>query len=194
MQLDFDQQYAYPILGIDEAGRGALAGPVVVAGIVCETFKQIQQTRDMGIDDSKKISPRKREEIYDYLIKHFDHRIVAVDNNTIDAVNILNATMLGAKQVIIAKGDRCETILMDGNKAPDPKSIPIVNGDNLSFSIACGSILAKVARDMYMLEIHQEHPDYMWDQNKGYPTRKHKEAILRCGESKYHRSTFKLKA
>ena len=163
------------IAGVDEAGRGPLAGPVVAAVAIFDNKTIIPK-----INDSKKLSAKVREELYDEIIKHaVSYGVGIVHQKEIDKINILQAT-LKAMQLAVAKLKVTpDLILIDGNKSFDSK-IPtktIVKGDSKSYSIAAASILAKVTRDRIMIAESKKHPEYLWYKNKGYGTKEHIKAI-----------------
>ncbi|MFW5702242.1 MAG: ribonuclease HII [Bacteroidota bacterium] len=176
--------------GIDEAGRGAIAGPVVAAAVIisgadfdCE-----------GIDDSKKIPAVKRSELFEKLCKSgIIYNYAAIDNHKIDEINILRAAMLAMKEAAGGLSERPGHLLIDGNRYED-NSIPfttIIGGDALSISIAAASIIAKVVRDRWMIETaHAQYPEYGFDRHKGYGTRAHYDAIEKNGLCALHRNTF----
>ena len=176
------------IAGIDEVGRGPLAGPVVAAAVILPVEFDL-----LGIDDSKKLSEKKRETLFP-LIKELAiaYGIGVVNNQTIDEVNILEATKLAMKQAIESLRQGPEYLLIDALTLKDVE-IPqqgIVKGDSKSVSIAAASILAKVTRDRMMEEYHQKYPQYAFHQNKGYGTKAHYEGIRRYGVCDLHRKTF----
>ena len=177
--------------GTDEAGRGCLAGPVTAAAIVLKNnFLNIE------INDSKKISKKTRDKLRPIIKKNaLKYSIAHVYPGKIDKINILNASILAMHKAIDKITTKINFIIVDGNKFKNFKNIPhetIVKGDEKYLSIAAASILAKTERDEYMLKIHKEFPEYGWDKNKGYPTKFHKQAILKFGITKYHRKSFKL--
>ena len=177
--------------GTDEAGRGCLAGPVTAAAIVLKNnFLNIE------INDSKKISKKTRDKLRPIIKKNaLKYSIAHVYPEKIDKINILNASILAMHKAIDKITTKINFIIVDGNKFKNFKNIPhetIVKGDEKYLSIAAASILAKTERDEYMLKIHKEFPEYGWDKNKGYPTKFHKQAILKFGITKYHRKSFKL--
>ena len=177
--------------GTDEAGRGCLAGPVTAAAIVLKNnFHNIE------INDSKKISKKTRDRLRPIIKKNaLKYSIAHVYPQKIDKINILNASILAMHKAIDKITTKINFIIVDGNKFKNFKNIPhetIVKGDEKYLSIAAASILAKTERDEYMLKIHKEFPEYGWDKNKGYPTKFHKQAILKFGITKYHRKSFKL--
>jgi len=181
-----NEGYNY-IIGIDEAGRGPLMGPVVAAGVYIPDGFDTSE-----IKDSKKLSAKKREYLYNKITAECGWATGQVDEKLIDIMNIAQATKLAMRQVIY-KMDKADMALIDGNFLPESLDITekcIVGGDNLSVSIAAGSIVAKVTRDRMIMELHKEYPIYSWDKNKGYGTKEHMEAIKIYGPSIYHRKTF----
>lgn len=174
--------------GVDEAGRGALAGPVVVAAVILNPAQPIA-----GLDDSKRLTPARRNILYDQIISRVTaYAIVSVAHDTIDRINILQATLLGMKQAVEKLNPQADLALIDGNQAP-ALSIPcrtIIKGDQLEACISAASILAKVSRDRYMLEQHQHYPCYGFDHNKGYPTPEHLRSLPEYGPSEIHRRSF----
>lgn len=179
--------YKY-IAGIDEAGRGPLAGPVYAAAVILP-----QNIRLDGINDSKKLSPKKREELFDEITeKAIGYSIFSVDEKQIDEINILNATyraMNGAAMALFPKPDY---VIIDGNsiKGMDLPHETIVKGDAKSISIAAASILAKVARDRYITKMAEIYPEYGFEKHKGYGTKEHTDAILKYGVTPIHRKSF----
>lgn len=183
-------QEGYQIIaGVDEAGRGPLAGPVVAAACIFPRGLVLE-----GVDDSKKLSPIKREEIYQILVSHpeIDFAIGVVEQAQIDVINILQASLaamaIAVKNLIVEP----DFLLVDGNQLP-PTRIPskaVVKGDSLSQSIAAASILAKHSRDQMMLQFHLEWPQYGFDKHKGYATRAHLQAIQKHGPCPIHRKSF----
>lgn len=177
--------------GTDEAGRGCLAGPVTAAAIILpESFENAILT------DSKLLSERKRE-LLEPLLKDESvcFGIAHIQPNIIDEINILNASILAMHNAIDSLTQIPEYIIVDGNRFKPLKDIPyscIVKGDSKYLSIAAASVLAKTARDAYMLQLHEEYPMYNWKKNKGYPTKEHRAAIRKYGPTKYHRMSFKL--
>jgi ribonuclease HII len=188
----FDKKYLNKkikyLAGVDEAGRGPLAGPVVAAAVI---FKK--NTLIEGINDSKQLSEKQREKLFHQIISSaLSYSMSVVDHNVIDDVNILNASLLAMKNAVDDLKIRPDLVLVDGNKKfnSEVPVIPIVKGDSKSFSIAAASILAKVTRDRLMKDLAKEYPYYLWEQNKGYPTKKHREIIRQIGPSPLHRKTF----
>ena len=176
------------VCGVDEAGRGPLAGPVYAAAVILNENEAIE-----GINDSKKLSAKKREKLFEIITqKAISYNISFVDEKLIDEINILQATHLAMKQAIEGLEIKPDIVLIDGNSAPniDIKTKTIVKGDAKSASIAAASILAKVARDKYMLEISKIYPHYNFEKHKGYGTKLHRENILKYGPCEIHRKTF----
>ncbi|HCC71194.1 MAG TPA: ribonuclease HII [Bacteroidales bacterium] len=177
--------------GCDEAGRGALAGPVVAAAVILP-----KRYRNERLDDSKKLSASLRETLREEICeKAVSWNVAMVDNNEIDQVNILRATYKAMHLAIEGLSRKPEFLLVDGNYFIPFKKIPfktIVKGDGKFMSIAAASVLAKTYRDEYMIKIHEEYPQYGWKTNKGYPTPEHKQAIDKYGITPYHRHTFNL--
>ena len=176
--------------GTDEAGRGCLAGPVTAAAVILP-----KKFENKTINDSKIVSESKRIKLREIIEnKALSFGVSHVDNNKIDQINILNASIL-AMHNAIGKLQNVSFISVDGNRFKPYKKIPyqtVVKGDSLYLNIAAASILAKTFRDDYMNIIHEEFPMYNWKKNKGYPTKEHRDAIKKYGVSKYHRRSFKL--
>lgn len=175
------------IAGVDEAGRGPLAGPVVAAVCILPSGYFIRH-----IDDSKKLTPRKREELYNILIKETLFSVALVACEVIDEINILQATFKAMIEAIKGLPQDPDLILVDGHLSPsfDQQAIPIVGGDALSISIAAASIIAKYSRDCMMEEFDKKWPEYGFKKNKGYGTRDHLLAIEKFGPCPIHRKTF----
>ena len=177
------------VCGVDEAGRGPLAGPVYAAAVVLRKGQIIE-----GANDSKKLTEKKREALFDVIIAEAaDYCIASVDEKTIDEINILQATYLAMSRAVSGLKTKPEMCLIDGNRQPPQIEIPcrtIVKGDALSMSIACASILAKVSRDRFMLELDSKYPQYRFAQHKGYGTALHIEMLRQYGASPVHRRSF----
>ena len=175
------------IAGIDEAGRGPWAGPVVSAAVILD-YKNIPE----GLDDSKKISEKKRLSLYSSIYEFHKVGVGYSNIDEIDTLNILKATFLSMNRAIKDLNSNIDFILVDGNLDPgfSYKTNCIVKGDSISASIAAASIIAKVTRDNLMLRIDKEFPDYNWKKNKGYGTSEHRNALEMYGPCKYHRKTF----
>lgn len=177
--------------GCDEAGRGCYAGPVVAAAVILpKNFKHPL------LNDSKKLSAAQREELRPIIEKKaIAFGIGVIDHEEIDRINILKASFKAMHQAIAALGTTPSLLLIDGNRFSAYPSIPhqcFVKGDGRFASIAAASILAKTYRDQLMQELHQEFPQYGWDQNKGYGTAVHRKAIEKLGLCRYHRKSFRL--
>ncbi len=177
------------IAGIDEAGRGPLAGPVVCACVIMPLDKN--KIID-GINDSKKLTAKKREELFNKIISvAIDYSIVQVDEKTIDEINILQATKLGMKKALESLKTKPQVVLIDAVKIDtNIKQENIVKGDSLSYNIAAASILAKVFRDRLMVEFAKTYPNYAFEKHKGYGTKEHINALKKFGKCKIHRDTF----
>lgn len=178
------------VCGIDEAGRGPLAGPVFAACVVLPRNFMID-----GVDDSKKLTEKRRDLFYDEIISKAKVYFIATASvKEIESVNILKATFLAMKRAYEGVREKLEVdiALIDGNKTPDLpiKTMPIVKGDSLSESIACASILAKVSRDRYMVKIAEKYPEYHFEKHKGYGTKLHIQALKEYGPSEIHRLSF----
>jgi ribonuclease HII len=176
------------ICGVDEAGRGPLAGDVYAAAVILNDSVLIDY-----LNDSKKISEKRRELLYDEVIAKADAYCVATASvQEIDELNILQATMLAMRRAVDGLGVKPDLALIDGNRLPqlDCKSRFVIHGDAVSASIAAASILAKVSRDRYMRELDEKYPEYCFSQHKGYGTKLHYEKIAEFGISEVHRKTF----
>jgi ribonuclease HII len=177
--------------GCDEAGRGCLAGPVCAAAVIMPPDFHHPQ-----LNDSKKMSVRNRmhlrKEIEDQAI---DYAVVFINNRQIDDINILKASLIGMHKALDKLSILPDHILVDGNKFIPYRDIPhtcVVKGDGKYVAIAAASVLAKTYRDAYMQELHEEYAMYGWQKNKGYPTKLHREAIVKFGITPYHRRSFQL--
>ena len=177
--------------GTDEAGRGCLAGPVTAAAVILKN-----NFLNNEINDSKKISKKNRYRLKDVIEKNaLEFSYSHIYPKKIDEINILNASILAMHKSINKLLTKIDFIIVDGNKFKKYKKIlheTIIKGDEKFLSIAAASIIAKTERDNHMNKIHEEYPQYGWDKNKGYPTKFHKQAILKYGITKYHRKSFKL--
>ncbi len=176
------------VCGVDEAGRGPLAGPVFAAAVILPDGCEIE-----GLNDSKKLSEKKREALFDVIKeKAISWSVASVDEKTIDEINILQATYLAMKNAVEGLDVPADYALIDGNRMP-PLSIEgetVVKGDAKSKSIAAASILAKVSRDRFMLELDKKYPQYQFAKHKGYGTKLHYEMLTEHGISDCHRLTF----
>lgn len=177
------------VCGIDEAGRGPLAGPVFAAAVILQENIEIE-----GLDDSKKLSEKKREALFDEITtKAVSFSIAYADHQEIDQMNILNATFLAMCRAVKGLDQKADFALVDGNRKPKGLPIPcetIIKGDGISASIAAASILAKVSRDRFMKEADRVYPEYRFAKHKGYPTALHRELVNEYGPCPLHRLTF----
>ena len=176
------------VCGVDEAGRGPLAGPVCAAAVILPENTVIE-----GVNDSKKLSEKKREALFDVIKSTaLSYSIAYASVEEIESLNILNATMLAMKRAVEGLNVKADYAMIDGNRMPD-LSIDgecIVKGDAKSMSIACASILAKVSRDRLLYEYAKEYPQYQFEKHKGYGTKAHVEALKEFGPCPYHRMSF----
>lgn len=176
------------VCGVDEAGRGPLAGPVCAAAVILPAELPFD-----GLNDSKKLSDKKRRELYP-LIKQYAvaFSVVLVDEKEIDQINILQATLQAMRRAVDGLSQKPDYVLVDGNKLPelDMEAEAVVHGDSLSASIAAASILAKVTRDDYMLQMDMKYPEYGFAVHKGYGTKAHYAALNEYGPCPIHRLTF----
>ncbi len=193
-KLKEDEQKLYSenikyICGIDEAGRGPLAGPVVVAAVILPQDSFIE-----GVNDSKKVSEKKREKVYEEIIKNaISYSVGIIDEKTIDEINILNATKLGLTTAIKGLSVKPDIILVDALNKIDTCGIPyksIIKGDAKEYSIAAASIIAKVTRDRMMKEWDEVYPEYGFSKHKGYGTASHIAKIKEIGPCRIHRRSF----
>lgn len=189
--FDYDNalRQEYPVIcGVDEAGRGPLAGDVFAAAVILDDETLIEY-----LNDSKKISESRREKLYDEIVdKAKDYCIATASVSEIDSLNILNATMLAMKRAVDGLGIKPDMALIDGNRCPElgVKAQSVVKGDATSASIAAASILAKVSRDRYMLTLAEKYPGYGFEQHKGYGTKLHCDKLKELGASDVHRRSF----
>lgn len=183
----FSQQYGV-ICGVDEAGRGPLCGPVAVAAVILDENNPID-----GVNDSKKLSEKKRDALYDQIMeKAVEVSVALVEPQVIDEMNILHATMHGMAQAIAGLKQKPAFALIDGNRCPptDVACQAVVKGDATSASIAAASIVAKVTRDRYMQQLDKEYPQYQLAKHKGYPTKLHYELLDQYGIQDFYRKSF----
>jgi len=177
------------IAGVDEAGRGPLAGPVTVAAVILDPAHPIA-----GLDDSKKLSPRRREALYAQITGHaLAWQIAWVSAAEIDQLNILAASLTGMRRALVALSPRPALALIDGHHLPRDLPCParaIIGGDALEPAIMAASILAKVARDRHMYTLHLKYPQYGFDRHKGYPTAAHQQALSAHGPCPEHRRSY----
>ncbi len=188
-------QGAHLIGAIDEAGRGPLAGPVVAACIAITHDFDFAQARNLGIDDSKKLAPGTRERLYEEIFLLAENVGIGIASaEEIDAINILNASLLAMRRAVLSLGKRPDMLLVDGiNTIPGLISpqITVKGGDSRALSIAAASIIAKVARDRLMLKIDIEYPAYGFAKHKGYGTKQHLERLVKLGPCPEHRKSFR---
>ncbi len=184
----YERDHPEPCAGVDEAGRGPLAGPVVAAAVILD-----RRRVPHGIDDSKKLNESAREQLYGRIVRSSTGWGVGiVEVEEIDRLNIYHATMLAMSRAVDALGVDPGMVLVDGNALPKWRhpATAIVSGDALSRSIAAASIIAKVTRDRMMLDYHAQYPGYGWHQNKGYGTAEHRAALTLLGPTPLHRRSF----
>ena len=181
------------LIGVDEAGRGCLAGPVVSASVAIYDDQVID-----GVRDSKLLSPKKRDDLYDVIQNEcLSFSVASIDNHVIDQKNILVATLQSMKESIDAIEIDADEIIIDGPHTPimgnqrDSIIRGVIGGDKLFHCVSAASIIAKVYRDKFMIELHHKYPKYNFQKNKGYPTKDHIQAIRELGPSPYHRLSFK---
>ena len=177
--------------GTDEAGRGCLAGPVTAAAVILpENFENnlLNDSKQLSEKTREKLRPIIEEQAISFAVTHLEPLII-------DDINILNASIKAMQESILKLNPKPSYIIVDGNRFKPVATIPhscIIKGDSKYLSIAAASVLAKTYRDEYMNRIHEEFPMYNWKQNKGYPTKEHREAIRKYGTTKYHRLSFRL--
>lgn len=179
------------IVGVDEAGRGPLAGNVVAVAVKLKKY----DSSLLEINDSKKLSEKKREGLYDLIMENFYVGIGEATVEEIDNINILNATFLAMRRALseLEKKTSIGKVLVDGNrviKEYSGEQVTVVKGDSKSLSIAAASIIAKVTRDRYMIEMSKNYPQYQFEKHKGYGTKLHRELLLKYGASDIHRKSF----
>lgn len=190
--FSFENTVRAPVAGIDEAGRGPWAGPVVAAAVIFDAARLPARLR-ARIDDSKRLARKEREAVFAALPDYACIGLGRAEVAEIDRLNILNATLAAMARAVAALPVAPASVLVDGNRLP---SLPcparaIIGGDGLSLSIAAASIVAKVARDRIMAELAVLHPGYGWQANAGYGTRAHREALARLGPCPQHRTSFR---
>lgn len=188
---EFDISFNKVVVGVDEVGRGPLAGPVVSAAVIINNYDGLEEVKD-----SKKLSPKKREYLYDIICENCEVGIGIVDNIEIDKINILNATLQSMKMACKEIKSHYDLILVDGNQLiPDLESNQqtIIKGDSKSLAIAAASIIAKVTRDRMMEKENEKYPKYFFNKHKGYGTKLHIDAIMQNGPLPIHRKSFLTK-
>lgn len=189
MEKDLYEKGFKKICGIDEAGRGPLAGPVVIAGVIMPEESMIE-----GVNDSKKVSEKKREKLYDLILEEaISYSVAIIGQDIIDDINILNATKQGVTQVVEGLDIKPDLIIVDALTHINTKGIPyesIIKGDAKCYNIAAASIIAKVTRDRIMRQWDEIYPQYGFISHKGYGTARHIAAIKECGLCPIHRRSF----
>lgn len=198
-EIELSKKYK-SLCGVDEAGRGPLAGPVVCSAVIFALDELVSQNSEevdfliANLNDSKKLSEKKREMLFPLIKKYAkEFSIIVVEPVEIDKLNILNATLTGMDRALDTLTSKWELALIDGNKLPPKNSKKakfVIKGDTIYFSIAAASVLAKVTRDKIMQELHLQYPQFNWLKNKGYPTKEHMQAINKYGITPYHRLSF----
>lgn len=193
--FEIESHYQGLIGGVDEAGRGPWAGPVVAAATVFLAPLSLASPLLTGIQDSKKLSKVKREQLYQELmmLESFNYGIGIASVEEIDRMNILKATFLAMERAVYALAPHPQTLLIDGKFIPSfqgIQTIPVIKGDDISLSIATASILAKVTRDRIMENLAQTYPAYGWEHNAGYGTQHHQDALKVHGITPHHRRSF----
>ena len=177
------------VAGVDEAGRGPLAGPVVVAAVILDPDRPIE-----GLADSKKLSETRREVLYAQIVESaLAWSVIAVTPAEIDRINVLQATLAGMRRAVASLEPPAQMALIDGNRAPELPcpSRTVIGGDALEPAISAASILAKVTRDRHMCALHERFPDYGFDRHKGYGTGAHMQALRNNGPCAVHRRSFR---
>lgn len=192
LEYTLEEKYAAEgfsvVCGTDEAGRGPLAGPVYAAAVILPAGLVIE-----GLNDSKKISEKKREKLFEIIkAEAVSYGIASASEEEIDTINILNAAQLAMRRAVAMLTPRPDLVLVDGNVAREfeMKAVPIIGGDAVSPSIAAASILAKVSRDRVCLEMDAKYPEYGFAKHKGYPTKAHLDAVRQYGPCPCHRGSF----
>lgn len=177
------------VVGVDEVGRGPLAGPVVAAAVRLDPACIPE-----GLNDSKKLSPARRSTLARLLWNCADIALGVASVEEIDRINILHASMLAMDRAVAGLPHACDFALVDGNRLPpglSGRAAPIIGGDALCMSISAASIIAKIWRDQLMVDLAQQHPGYGWENNAGYPTPQHQEALRNLGLTPHHRRSFR---
>ena len=185
--LNFDSPLDI-VCGVDEAGRGPLAGPVVAAAVILDPKRRIR-----GLDDSKVLSAKKREALYEKIVERsVAYCVASASVEEIDTLNILHATMLAMQRAVAGLAMTPTLVKVDGNRCPilSVRSEAVIGGDALVPCISAASILAKVTRDRMLVELHRQHPAYGFDAHAGYGTRQHLAALLQHGPCEHHRQSF----
>ncbi len=187
--FELEDQYPAPIAGVDEAGRGPWAGPVVAAAVILDRANVPD-----GLDDSKKLTAKRREVLYDLIRQHAETAIGIGTVEEIDRINIARANDLAMARALDALPRRPAFVLIDGRHVPHALDLPAraeIGGDGRSLSIAAASIIAKVTRDRIMAELALQHPGFGWERNAGYGTPEHRRALWSVGVTPHHRRSFR---
>ncbi|MFI5001247.1 MAG: ribonuclease HII [Reyranellales bacterium] len=192
--FEYEKRFAGPIAGVDEAGRGPLAGPVFAAAAIIDRERATRKLLKL-IDDSKKLTPERRERAYESMIASGGVQFAVAEASVeeIDRINILQATFLAMRRAVQALTVAPLLALIDGNRAPPQlgcRAETIVGGDAQSYSIAAASIFAKVARDRHMVMLAEAFPGYGWESNRGYGSAQHLQALKQLGPTPHHRMSF----
>lgn len=188
--LSIEKEQSCSVIGTDEAGRGPLAGPVVAAAVQLDLSNPIE-----GINDSKKLSAKKRKLLYNKISSQaISWSIGHASPEEIDSINILQASLLAMKRALDNLNTQSSMVLIDGNRTINDfsgtRQFSIIHGDGTSASIAAASIVAKVTRDRLMMEYHEKYPEYGFNTNKGYPTKEHRRQVVKYGLTPIHRKSF----
>lgn len=189
--FELENMHAGPVFGLDEVGRGPLAGPVVAACVYIP--KEVYALPFIGeLKDSKKIAKGKLEAIYGLITQHCEWRVAEISPQEVDVINVLQASLKAMTLSLVAMETEPMFALVDGNKLPDLPcpAQTVVKGDNKSYSIAAASIVAKVTRDRIMSARHEEFPHYGWNSNAGYPSQAHRDGIDAYGITVHHRKSY----
>jgi ribonuclease HII len=187
--FEFEIEIGGRVAGVDEVGRGPLAGPVTVAAVVLDPARIPE-----GLNDSKKLSAKKREALYALILESADVSVAHASVAEIDALNILRASHLAMERAIAGLAHGVDHALIDGNMIPRGLTLPatsLVKGDGRSVSIAAASIVAKICRDRVLVDLAQQHPGYGWETNMGYGSKRHMSALRNLGPTPHHRRSFK---
>lgn len=184
---DMEREIGGVICGVDEVGRGPLAGPVIAAAVILDPANIPHH-----LNDSKKLSAKKRQQLNEIIIATAEYGYGEASLEEIDELNILHASMLAMQRAVANLPRKVDHILVDGNRIPnfDAPATAVIKGDQKSVSIAAASIIAKIKRDLLMKKLSEIHPEYGWERNSGYGTREHMEALNLVGPSRFHRKSF----
>ncbi len=188
LELHFSQRHHGLVAGIDEAGRGPWAGPVVAGAVILPEDHGIE-----GLNDSKKLSAKKRDMLYEQIIQIADYGIGIIERDVIDDINVLQATFRAMESAFAQLNQKAVCALIDGTQRPNLNCNmeTVIKGDGRSLSIAAASILAKVTRDRIMIDLARQFPGYGWENNKGYGTKQHSQALDELGITPHHRRSYK---